>query len=94
MASTDIIIHDEKDNVGVVVIEKITPNQDCNCWIMENDGSIKIKSKNAFAINTWGFIDSNTDGFAALRLLFGFVNRFQNRLILCKRDLEHRIHLR
>ena len=27
MASTDIIIHDEKDNVGVVVIEKITPNQ-------------------------------------------------------------------
>ena len=37
MANTDIIIHDEKDNVGVVVIEKITPNQDCNCWIMEND---------------------------------------------------------
>ncbi len=46
MASTDIIIHDEKDNVGVVVIEKITPNQDCNCWIMENDKSIKIQSKN------------------------------------------------
>ena len=34
MATTDIIIHDEKDNVGVVVIEKITPNQDCSCWIM------------------------------------------------------------
>ena len=46
MATTDIIIHDEKDNVGVVVIDKITPNQDCNCWIMENDGSVKIKSKN------------------------------------------------
>ena len=30
MAKTDIIIHDEKDNVGVVVIEKITPNQDCS----------------------------------------------------------------
>ena len=45
MASTDIIIHDEKDNVGVVVIEKITPNQDCNCWIMENDKSSKIQSK-------------------------------------------------
>ena len=28
MANTDIIIHDEKDNVGVVVIEKITPNQE------------------------------------------------------------------
>ena len=45
MANTDIIIHDEKDNVGVVVIEKISPNQDCNCWIMENDKSTKIQSK-------------------------------------------------
>ena len=25
--TTDIIIHDKKDNVGVVVIEKITPKQ-------------------------------------------------------------------
>ena len=46
MAKTDIIIHDEKDNVGVVVIEKITPNQECNCWIMENDKSVTIKSMN------------------------------------------------
>ena len=46
MATTDIIIHDEKDNVGVVVVEKITPNQDCACWIMENDKTIKIKSNN------------------------------------------------
>ena len=27
MTSTDIIIHDKKDNVGVVVIEKVAPNQ-------------------------------------------------------------------
>ena len=46
MANTDIIIHDEKDNVGVVVIDKIIPDQDCNCWIMENDKTIKIKSIN------------------------------------------------
>ena len=46
MTSTDIIIHDEKDNVGVVVIEKITVNQECNCWIMENDKSTKIQSRN------------------------------------------------
>ena len=45
MANTDIIKHDEKDKVGVVVNEKITPNQDCNCWIMENDKSAKIQSK-------------------------------------------------
>ena len=42
--ATDIIIHDEKDNVGVVVIDKIIPKQDCDCWIMENDKTIKIQS--------------------------------------------------
>ena len=42
--ATDIIIHDKKDNVGVVVIEKITPKQDCNWWIMEDDSSTNIKS--------------------------------------------------
>ena len=46
MATTDIIIHDEKDNVGVVVIEKITPNQDCACWIMENNKTVSIQSLN------------------------------------------------
>ena len=42
--ATDIIIHDEKDNVGVVVIEKITPKQDCSCWVMENDKTVSIQS--------------------------------------------------
>ena len=46
MTKTDIIIHDEKDNVGVVVIDKINKNQNCQCWIMENDKSIDIKSLN------------------------------------------------
>ena len=44
--ATDIIIHDEKDNVGVVVIDKITPNKDFSCWIMENNKTIQIKSLN------------------------------------------------
>ena len=43
--TTDIIIHDEKDNVGVVVTDKITKNQDCSCWVMENDKTVKIQSK-------------------------------------------------
>ena len=50
MAKTDIIIHDEKDNVGVVVIEKITPNQDCSCWIMENDKTINIRPLNNISL--------------------------------------------
>ena len=43
---TDIIIHDEKDNVGVIVVDKIASNQEYNCWIMKNDKSVKIQSKN------------------------------------------------
>ena len=37
--TTDIIIHDEKDNVGVVVIDKIIPKQDSNVvfFVMYND---------------------------------------------------------
>ena len=46
MANTDIIIHDEKDNVGVIVVDKIASNQEYNCWIMKNDKSVKIQSKN------------------------------------------------
>ena len=46
MSHQDIIIHDEKDNVGVVVIETTKKGQDCNAWIMENDKSIKVPSLN------------------------------------------------
>ena len=44
MSQTDLIIHDEKDNVAVVVIESTKKGQDCNAWIMENDKTVKINS--------------------------------------------------
>ena len=44
MAKTDIIIHDKKDNVGVIVIEKVTKGQVCGCWLMLDDTSSKVKS--------------------------------------------------
>ena len=44
MANTDIIIHDNKDNVGVIVIEKVNKGQNCECWVMEDDSSKKIES--------------------------------------------------
>ena len=46
MSRPDLIIHDEKDNVGVVVIETTKKGQDCSAWIMENDKSAIIQSKN------------------------------------------------
>jgi len=44
MSQTDLIIHDEKDNVAVVVIETTKKGQDCSAWIMENDKTLKINS--------------------------------------------------
>ena len=44
MSQTDLIIHDEKDNVAVVVIETTKKGQDCHAWIMENDKTVKISS--------------------------------------------------
>ena len=44
MSQTDLIIHDEKDNVAVVVVETTKKGQDCSAWIMENDKSVKINS--------------------------------------------------
>ena len=46
MSHPDLIIHDEKDNVGVVVIETTQKGQECNAWIMENDKTIKVSSGN------------------------------------------------
>ena len=62
MANTDIIVHGEKDNVGVVVIEKIIPNQNCNCWIMENDKSVQIQSINEILLgHKIAMVDLNVD---------------------------------
>ena len=50
MSQTDLIIHDEKDNVAVVVIDKTTKNKECNGWIMENDKTIIITSINEITL--------------------------------------------
>ena len=44
MSQTDLIIHDEKGNVAVVVIETTKKGQDCKAWIMENDKTVKVNS--------------------------------------------------
>ena len=46
MSNTDIIIHDDEDNVGVVVIDSTKKDQEYSCWIMEIDKTLKIQSIN------------------------------------------------
>ena len=50
MTKTDIIIHDDKDNVGVVVIDSTNKNQEYSCWIMESDKTVKIQSINNISL--------------------------------------------
>lgn len=41
--TTHFIVHESKDNVGVVVVEKISAGQNVSGWIMETDKTITIK---------------------------------------------------
>ena len=50
MSNTDIIIHDDKDNVGVVVIDSTIKNHEYSCWIIESDKSVKIQSVNNISL--------------------------------------------
>ena len=50
MNNTDIIIHDDKVNVGVVEIDLTKKNQEYSCWIMESDKSVKIQSVNNISL--------------------------------------------
>jgi len=68
--ATDIIIHDQKDNVGVVVIEKITPKQDCKCWIMEDDSSTDIQSKDEIPLGHKIALVDLKEGDTILKYLF------------------------
>ena len=56
MPQTDWIIHEEKDNIAVVVIDKTSKNQECIGWVMENDKTIKIKLINEITLGHKEFI--------------------------------------
>ena len=67
MSKTDIIIHDEKDNVGVIVADKVDKGQECECWIMENNKSIKIQSIKAIHLGHKIALKDLSDGDTILK---------------------------
>ena len=48
--STDFIVHEEGDGVGVVVVEGLKAGTDCNGWIMKEDKTITFKVLNDIPI--------------------------------------------
>ena len=47
MATTHFIVHDKADTVGVIVVEDVKPGQSLTGWVMEGDGTIKVKALDA-----------------------------------------------
>lgn len=50
MAAPDFLVHDDKDTVGVVVVEAVKPGQTLTGWVMETDATIRIKSLDAIPL--------------------------------------------
>jgi len=48
--STDFIVHEEGDGVGVVVVEGLKAGTACNGWIMKEDKTITFKILNDIPI--------------------------------------------
>lgn len=45
--TTDFIVHDKADTVGVVVVEDVQPGKKLTGWIMESDETISLTSLDA-----------------------------------------------
>ena len=44
MSGPQLLVHDRKDNVGVVVVEGLTAGTDMLCVVTEDDSSFQLKS--------------------------------------------------
>ncbi len=44
MSGPQLLVHDRKDNVGVVVVEGLTAGTDMLCVVTEDDSSFELKS--------------------------------------------------
>jgi (2R)-sulfolactate sulfo-lyase subunit alpha len=44
MPTTHFIVHDKTDNVGVIVVEEVKSGDVLTGWVMEGDGTIKVKA--------------------------------------------------
>ena len=44
MSVPQLLVHDRKDNVGVVVVETVKAGETLTGWVLEDDSTIKIKA--------------------------------------------------
>ncbi|MBM3601468.1 MAG: flagellar biosynthesis protein FlgA [Alphaproteobacteria bacterium] len=44
MATTHFLVHNNDDTVGVIVVEDVKAGDTLNGWMMETDGTVKLKA--------------------------------------------------
>ncbi|MBM3573142.1 MAG: flagellar biosynthesis protein FlgA [Alphaproteobacteria bacterium] len=50
MPTTHFLVHNNSDTVGVIVVEDVKPGDVLNGWMMESDGTIKLKALDAIPL--------------------------------------------
>ena len=48
--ATQFIVHDKKDTVGVIVVEDVKPGATLEGWLMEGDGTVRLKALKAIPL--------------------------------------------
>ena len=48
--TTHFLVHDKKDDVGVVVVEDVTPGQQLNGWVLETNETVSLTAREAIPL--------------------------------------------
>ncbi len=48
--TTHFLVHDQKDSVGVVVVEDVTPGQQLNGWVLDTDETVSLTAREAIPL--------------------------------------------
>ena len=50
MPTTHFIVHEKRDNVGVIVVENVRPGDELTGWLMEGDETIELRAEDAIPL--------------------------------------------
>jgi (2R)-sulfolactate sulfo-lyase subunit alpha len=60
--STEFLVHNTGDNVGVVVVEDIQAGQRLSGWLLETDGTLALEAKEDIPLGHKIAVSNITDG--------------------------------
>lgn len=64
---THFIVHDERDSVGVVVVEGVRKGQELDGWVMEQDRQVRVRASEDIPMGHKLAIRPMDDGGAVIK---------------------------